>query len=80
MIQLTGEPVLGLEPNTELVVGMSEGVMKIGSFKTTGFRLYSLILIALLGYIIAAILNIPGAAGIQTVLIFLLGSFAVKKA
>ncbi len=64
----------------DLTVSMAEGEMCIGDFKTKGFRLYSLILLALTGYLLAAIYNSPQVAGIQTVLVFLLGVFTGKKA
>jgi hypothetical protein len=63
----------------DVTVSMSEGVMEIGSFKTVGFRLYSLMLLALLGYLAAAALDSPQVAGIQTVVVFLLGVFTGKK-
>lgn len=63
----------------DLTASMAEGEMSIGNFKTKGFRLYSLILLALAGYLLAAIYNSPQVAGIQTVLVFLLGVFTGKK-
>lgn len=64
----------------DVTVSMSEGVMEIGSFKTTGFRLYSLILLALIGFLVAAAMDSPSVAAIQTVLVFLLGVFTGKRA
>lgn len=68
------------EDSTALDVSMAEGEMTVGSFHTKGFRLYSLILLALIGFLVAAALNSPAIGALQTVLIFLLGVFTGKKA
>lgn len=64
----------------DLTASMAEGEMSVGDFKTKGFRLYSLILLALMGFLVAAVLNSPALAQIQTVVVFLLGVFTGKKA
>jgi hypothetical protein len=64
----------------DVTLSMSEGEMTVGSFTTKGFRLYSLILLALMGFLTAAIFNSPALAQIQTVVVFLLGVFTGKKA
>lgn len=63
----------------DLTASMAEGEMSVGEFKTKGFRLYSLILLALLGFLVAATFNSPALAQIQTVVVFLLGVFTGKK-
>jgi len=64
----------------DVTISMSEGEMSVGGFKTKGFRLYSLILLALIGFLVAAAINSPALAQIQTVVVFLLGVFTGKKA
>jgi len=64
---------------------MAEGEMDVklpllGTLHTKGFRLYSLILLALMGFLAAALMNNPRIAEIQTVVVFLLGVFTGKKA
>jgi len=65
---------------SDVTLSMAEGEMSIGEFNTKGFRLYSLILLALLGFLVAAAINSPALAQIQTVVVFLLGVFTGKKA
>jgi hypothetical protein len=66
----------------DMTASLAEGEMCIGEFKTKGFRLYSLALLALAGVIIAIILKVDPAyiAILATIAANLVGVFTGKKA
>ncbi|MCK9569467.1 hypothetical protein M0R72_11055 [Candidatus Pacearchaeota archaeon] len=69
----------------EMALQMAEGEMDvelpaIGKFHTKGFRLYSLILLALIGFLVAVFVGSKDIALISNVLTFLIGVFTGKKA
>ena len=64
---------------SSLAISMAEGEMEVGGFRTKGFRLYSLILLALLGFLGAVWIDSPQVNSVMTVLVFLLGVFTGKK-
>ena len=68
----------------EMALSMAEGEMDVtvlpGGIHTKGFRLYSLILLAMLGLFVAVAVKSPEIAVISNVVTFLLGVFTGKKA
>lgn len=68
----------------EMTLSMAEGEMNVELFgqqiHTKGFRLYSLILIALLGLFVAIAIGSKEIAVISNVVTYLLGVFTAKKA
>ena len=70
--------------NEEMALSMAEGEMDIeigqATIHTKGFRLYSLLLLALAGLFLAVAVGSKEIAVISNVVTFLLGVFTGKKA
>lgn len=69
----------------EMALSMAEGEMDVelpGGIKlhTKGFRLYSILLLAMIGLFVAVAVKSPEIAVISNVVTFLLGVFTGKKA
>jgi len=68
----------------EMALSMAEGEMDIdimgAKIHTKGFRLYSILLLAILGLVVAVALKSDEIALISNMVTFLLGVFTGKKA
>jgi hypothetical protein len=61
MAEEAKENVVG---ESDISISMAEGEMSIGRYKTKGFRLYSILLISLIGFLVACALGSPQVGAI----------------